>query len=126
MVLRKEPLEAEAMDEKIRHIENVTILELAGSLDISNAHRIRQEMIDVISGESAQIVVNLRDLYFIDSSGLAALVLGLKRAREQQGNLCLCSLQPPVRMILEMTRFDKVFEIFVSEEDAVLAATGLY
>lgn len=114
------------MDEKIRHIENVTILELAGSLDISNAHRIRQKMIDVISGESAQIVVNLRDLYFIDSSGLAALVLGLKRAREQQGNLCLCNLQTPVRMILEMTRFDKVFEIFVSEEDAVLAATGLY
>jgi anti-sigma B factor antagonist len=126
MVLLKEPLEARAMDEIIRYKENVTILELAGSLDISNAHRIRQKMIDVISGESAQVVVNLRDLYFIDSSGLAALVLGFKRAREHQGNLFLCNLRPPVRMILEMTRFDKVFEIFVSEEHAVLAATGLF
>lgn len=114
------------MDLKVRHIESVTVLELAGSLDISTAHQIRQAMVDVISGESAQVVVNLRDLYFVDSSGLAALVLGLKRAREHQGNLCLCSLQPPVRMILEMTRFDKVFEIFVCEQDAVLAAAGLY
>ncbi len=114
------------MDVKVRYTENVTILELAGSLDVSNAHQIRQAMVEVISDESAQVVVNLRDLYFIDSSGLAALVLGLKRAREHEGNLCLCSLQSPVRMIFEMTRFDKVFEIFVNEEDAELAAAGLY
>ena len=114
------------MDINIRYVENVTILELAGSLDVSNAHQLRQAMIEAISEESAQLVVNLRDLYFIDSSGLAALVLGLKRAREYEGNLCLCSLQSPVRMIFEMTRFDKVFEIFVGEEDAVLAAAGLY
>lgn len=114
------------MDIKVRHVENVTVLQLAGSLDISNAHHIRQTLIDETSGESAQVVVNLRDLSFVDSSGLAALVQGLKRAREHQGNLCLCSLQSPVRLIFEMTRLDKVFEIFVSEEEAVLAAAGQY
>lgn len=114
------------MDIKVRHMENVTVLELAGSLDVSNAHQIRQTLIDAASGESAQVVVNLRDLYFVDSSGLATLVQGLKRAREHQGNLCLCSLQSPVRLIFEMTRLDKVFEIFITEEDAVLAAAGLY
>jgi anti-sigma B factor antagonist len=93
---------------------------------VSNAHQVRQALIDATSRESARVVVNLREIHFIDSSGLAALVQGLKRAREHQGNLCLCSLQPPVRMIFEMTRFDKVFEIFVLEEDAVLAAAGLY
>jgi sigma-B regulation protein RsbU (phosphoserine phosphatase) len=50
------------------------------------------------------------------------LVMGLKRARENQGNLCLCEMQAPVRMIFELTRFDKVFEIYIREEDAVLAA----
>ncbi len=114
------------MDVKVKRTENVTVIEIAGSLNVSNAHQIRQTMIDTIPGESTQVVLNLRDLYFIDSSGLAALVLGLTRARKYQGNLCLCSLQPPVRMIFEMTRLDKVFEIFVSEEDAVLAAADLY
>ncbi len=114
------------MDIKVRHTESVTIVELAGSLDISSTHQLRQALADTISDKSALVVINLRNLYFVDSSGLAALVQGLKRAREYQGNLCLCSLQPPVRLILELTRFDKVFEIFVSEKDAVLATVGQY
>lgn len=114
------------MDIQVRYTGTVLILELAGSLDISNAHQMRQALVDVISAQTAQVVVNLRDLYFVDSSGLAALVQGLKRAREHHGNLCLCCLQSTVRMILELTRFDKVFEIFVSEEDAVLATTSQY
>jgi anti-sigma B factor antagonist len=114
------------MEIKVRQTEDVTILELAGSLDISNAHQIRQAVLDAVSIPSAQVIVNLRDLYFVDSSGLAVLVQGLKRARENQGNLCLCNLQSPVRMILELTRFDKVFEIFSNEKDAVLAFAGLY
>lgn len=114
------------MDIKVRHIENVTVLQLVDSLDISNAHQIRKALFDAISSESAQVVVNLQDLDFIDSSGLAALAQGLRRAREYEGNLCLCSMRSPVRLIFEMTRFDKVFEIFVTEEDAVLAAAGQY
>jgi anti-sigma B factor antagonist len=114
------------MEIKVRHTEDVTILELAGSLDISNAHQMRHVVFEAVSAPSAQVIVNLRDLYFVDSSGLAVLVQGLKRAREHQGNLCLCSLQSPVRMILELTRFDKVFEVFANEDDAVLAFAGLY
>ena len=114
------------MDIKVRHAQNVTILEVAGSLDISNAHEMRQVVVETITADSAQVVVNLHDLCSVDSSGLAAIVQGLKRAREQQGNLSLCSLQPPVRMILELTRFDKVFDIFISEEEAVLASARQY
>ncbi len=114
------------MDIRVRRTVSVTVIEVAGSLDISNAHQMRRVVGDVISAQSAQIVVNLRDLYFVDSSGLAALVQGMKRAREYHGNVCLCNLQPPVRLILELTRFDKVFDIFVSEEDAVLATVSQY
>ena len=114
------------MDIKVRYTESVIILEVGGSLDISNADQIRKALVDAISAESAHVVVNLRNLYFVDSSGLAALVQGWKRARQHHGNLCLSNVQPPVRMILELTRFDKVFEIFVSEEDAVLAVASPY
>ena len=114
------------MNIKVRRTENLTIVEPAGSLDISNALQMRQALMDAISAECSQVAVNLRDLYFVDSSGLAVLVQGLKRAREHHGNLCLYSLQPSVRMILELTRFDKLFEIFVSEAEALLAATSEY
>lgn len=114
------------MDVTVKFAGNVKILELAGSLDWSGSPRFRQAVIDATTGQPAHVVVNLRKVDFLDSTGLSALVLGLKRARENQGNLCLCSLQSPVRMIFELTRFDKVFEIFIDEEDAVLAVERHY
>lgn len=109
---------------KVRNADKVNILELAGKLDLYSAPHFRQAVLEATSANLAQVVVNLREVTQLDSSGLSALVLGLKRARENQGNLCLCCLQSPVRMIFELTRFDKVFEIFVREEDAVLAAAN--
>ena len=49
------------------------------------------------------------------------LVQGMKRCRERDGDLRLCALQQPVRMIFELTRLDRAFEIYQSEEDAVQA-----
>lgn len=112
------------MDVRIRLADNVKIVELAGNLDWPSVPRVRQVVIEATAVQPAQVVVNLREVSFVDSRGLSVLVLGLKRARENQGNLCLCGLQSPVRMIFELTRFDKVFEIFVHEEDAVLAAAS--
>ena len=114
------------MNVQTRFVDSVIILDLTGRLDQSNALRVRQAVIDVTEGQPAYVVVNLKGVDMLDCSGLSALVLGLKRARENQGNLCLCSLQSSVRMIFELTRFDKVFEIFVCEEDAVQAAACRY
>jgi anti-anti-sigma factor len=114
------------MDVKTRSIDSVKILDLEGSLDLSSALCVRQAVFDVTEEPPAHVVVNLRGVSIMDSSGLSALVLGLKRARENQGNLCLCGLQSHVRMIFELTRFDQIFEIFTNEEDAILAAARQY
>lgn len=114
------------MDVKTRFVDSVKILNLEGSLDLSSAIYVRQAVVDATEGQPAHIVVNLQGVKIMDSSGLSALVLGLKRARENRGNLCLCCLQSHVRMIFELTRFDQIFEIFTNEEDAILAAAGQY
>jgi anti-sigma B factor antagonist len=114
------------MNVKTRFVDNVIILDLEGSLDRLSALQVRQAVIDVTKEQPVHVVVNLKGVDRMDSSGLSVLVLGLRRARENQGNFCLCSLQSPVRMIFELTRFDKVFEIFINEEDAVLAAASQY
>lgn len=66
-------------------------------------------------------MVNLEQVNFVDSTALATLVQGMKRARQQGGDLYLAHLQPPVRMIFELTRLDKAFAIYASEEEAVRA-----
>ena len=66
-----------------------------------------------------QVVVNLAGVNFIDSTGLATLVQGMKHCRQEKGDLRLCGLQQPVRIIFELTRLDKAFEILTDEESAV-------
>ena len=107
---------------RVRHVESVIIVDLAGSLDRATAPRVRQALIEATAEIPAQVVVNLGEVHYLDASGLSALVLGLKRAFKNQGAFCLYGLQSPVRMIFELTRFDKIFEIYNLEEDAVKAA----
>ena len=55
------------------------------------------------------------------TAGLSTLVQALNHARQLNGDVRLCGLQQPVRIIFELTRLDKVFDIFPTEEDAVQA-----
>jgi anti-sigma B factor antagonist len=108
---------------KYRQLNQVKILELIGRLDMTSVPLTRQWLDDATSQPPAHIVINMSKVSFLDSSGLSALVHGLNRSREMDGDLCLCGLQTPVRMIFELTRFDRVFEIFVGEDDAIAAFT---
>jgi anti-sigma B factor antagonist len=65
------------------------------------------------------ILVNLKGVSFIDSSGLSTLVKGLKRCRQNDGELFLCELQQAVQIIFELTRLDKAFRIYPDEASAV-------
>ena len=71
-----------------------------------------------------KIVVSLAEVNFIDSSGLACLVQGMKHCRSAGGDLYLCELRQPVRGIFELTRLDRAFVVLGSESEAA-AALGL-
>jgi anti-sigma B factor antagonist len=104
------------MDIQTRVVSAVTIFDLSGRLDSFTAPVFAQEL----EGDaSVNGLVNLTNITFVDSTGLAVLVKGMKRHREKQGDLRLYGLQKPVRMIFEMTRLDKAFEILASEADGI-------
>lgn len=111
------------MDLNIRHTNTVKIIELAGSMDWASSAHIRNAMLAATAEKPARVVINMNRVNTLDAGGLSVLVLGLKWARENKGDLCLCELQSSVRMIFELTRFDKMFEIYISEEDAILAVS---
>jgi anti-sigma B factor antagonist len=64
------------------------------------------------------IILDLSDVTFVDSSALAVIVRGMKRCRERSGDLILCGLRQPVRIIFELTRMDRAFRIYDSAEAA--------
>lgn len=104
-----------------RQINDIQILELAGRFDTASASSVLQHIDSATARQPAKVVVNLEKVSFVDSTGLSTLVQGTKQSRMQDGDLYICGLQQPVRIIFELTRLDKFFEIFPAEEDAIAA-----
>lgn len=107
------------MELQEKSMNNIKVLTLSGRFDALTSPGVQSWLEDATKAKPAQIVVNLAAVTFIDSTALSTLVAGMKRARQLDGDLRLCKLQQPVRMIFELTRLDKAFEIFPGEEEAI-------
>jgi anti-sigma B factor antagonist len=104
--------------------DDVSVLALAGRLDAFAAPKVAEWVEATVQAQPANIVIDLDKVTFIDSTGLATLVKGMRRCRQQDGELVLCGLQKPVRVIFEVTRLDQAFPIFPTEAEAVASVKG--
>ena len=109
------------MELQTRTNGHVTVVALSGRFDRHSAPPVATWLDRATTHSPAQIVVNMAGVQFVDSTGLATLVQGLKRCRQRNGELHLCGLQRPVFMLFELTRLDKAFNIFTDEEHAIQA-----
>ena len=100
----------------------VKVVQPSGILEGTKAGPLRQEISDLIESGTELVLIDFKDVTFMDSSGLGALVLALKTVRAAGGKLYLCSINEQVKMLFELTSMDRVFEIFPDRsafEDAV-------
>jgi anti-sigma B factor antagonist len=105
-----------------RKSEKVTILDLAGKVDIHNTPKFREVLLGTLKLEP-MVVVNFEGVQYIDSSGIAVLLEGYRQSKSQNKRIILFRLGPMVRGVLELTRLTSVFEIYETEEQALQAAT---
>ena len=70
-----------------------------------------------------ELVVDMENVDFIDSQGLQKLLAALRLMQSQNSNLLLCSQQPSVNLVFEITRFDQVFAIFPSFDSLVASSS---
>lgn len=99
---------------------HTSVVGLEGRLDAHQSKQVIQKLSEAVSTTS-HVVVNLSKVNFIDSTGLATLVKEMRHSREKDGDLVLCELQQPVRIIFELTRLDCAFHIYTSEKAALEA-----
>ena len=88
-------------------------------LDAHNSGELKVVMQQLFEDGNLILLVDLKNVRFIDSSGLGALVSGFKNATVNHGILKLSSLQPQVKSMFELTRLHRVFEIFPTAADAL-------
>jgi anti-sigma B factor antagonist len=86
-------------------------LALTGELDIAGAARVEQELERIEREPPATIVLDLRELAFMDSTGLRVIVAADSRAREQARRLVIVRGTDTVQRIIEMTRLNERLEI---------------
>lgn len=99
----------------------VTILQPTGHLDTYSILLLRMQLERATAVQSAYLVIDLSQATFLDSRALATLVYHMKRCRAGGGDLYLCGLAQPIRMILELTRLHKAIEIFPNQPSAIAA-----
>jgi anti-sigma B factor antagonist len=88
-----------------------TTLALNGEIDISTSGRVREALIAISNSGENKVVVDMGNVTFMDSTGLAALVGPLKRFRSLNGEIVLRSPSRSVLKVLEITGLTRVFTI---------------
>jgi anti-sigma B factor antagonist len=99
--------------------EKTSVISLDGTLNARSADQVKDAFREVAGEGVRRVVLDLGNVPFIDSSGLAALVSGLKTLNEKDGSLKLAALQSQADLLFKLTMFDKVFEIY-PDADAAL------
>jgi len=82
---------------------------------------------DCLKAGTTNVLINLQNVLFMDSSGLGALVIAFKRVKAVNGHFALCSVNGQARMLLEQSGMGEVFEIYASLEafsNAIAATTN--
>ncbi len=109
------------MEIDTQHRDGVAVLTCSGRLNMVAAPRLRAELRSVVEAGTSRLVVDLTGTAFIDSSGLGALIGGLKEARQAGGDLRIAGPGQQVLTVLRLTNLDKVLRPYPTAAEAVSA-----
>lgn len=107
------------MDTALREQNGVSILTLTGRLDLASGSVLKDQVKELLGKEMISIHLNMANVEFINSSGLGVLVSIMKEIRLNKGRLTLSNLASYVLEIFEITQLSHVFEIYVTDDEAL-------
>lgn len=87
-------------------------------LDSAISSEFRERIIDYVNEGNKRIIINLKAVEYIDSSGLGSLVLGHKEVRKI-GEMKIASLHPQIQHIINLVRLDRVLNVYKNDEEAL-------
>jgi anti-sigma B factor antagonist len=108
-----------ALDIQRHEKENISILDLKGRLVVGDASLLREKVTEEVARGSIQIILNLKDVDYIDSTGLGTMVICFTTLQKAGGNLKLVHLNRRNIELLLLTKLSTVFQIFGEEQEAV-------
>ncbi len=106
------------MEVNARGIGKTIIVDVKGKVDLFSSPGMRSTILESIQSKGiVQVAVNLSEVTYVDSSGIATLVEALQLARSKRCRFVLFGLRQAAREVLELARLDKIFDIRATEAD---------
>jgi anti-sigma B factor antagonist len=96
---------------KLNESDSLWNVYLSGEIDVSTANEVKENLINLISKQSADINLDMANLDYIDSTGLGALIGVLKRLKENDKDIYITNTKKNVRKIFNITGLDKIFKV---------------
>ena len=107
----------------VLHQHRPNVLPLEGDIDLHVSPAVRESLNAMIKKKPKRMVIDLSRATYIDSAGIAVLILAMQEVEAYGGKFFLSGLQETIRLIFETSRLERVFRIF-PDVDAALAARG--
>jgi anti-sigma B factor antagonist len=95
------------------------VISVSGDIDLYTSPELRKAIAKLAKKKADPLVVDLREVDYMDSSGVATLVEGLQLTNRYEGSFRVASLNEGVREVFELARLDKVFDIYDNQEQAL-------
>lgn len=107
------------MEFSVTELKRVQLVRVGGRIDSSNAPELQDKLAALIKAGGRNIVINMKNVSFVSSGGLRALLSALQGAKKNGGDVKLSEVSEPVARVLELTSFDIHFKCFGSDTEAV-------
>lgn len=109
------------MQISVRRVERATIFDVSGDIDLANSPNVRKALLTEVRSRAPRVLLNLCEVRYIDSSGVASLIESLKASRDIGSRFILFGLSGPAREVLQLSRLLNFFEIYDTETEALSA-----
>lgn len=107
------------MQVNTRVINDVVIIDILGEIDLYNSPKIKEALTEKMSSGFKNVIINLGDVTYIDSSGIGTLIFCRTSLNQNNGALRVIRIKDSVKRIFELTKLNSFFTIFDNESDAI-------
>jgi anti-sigma B factor antagonist len=108
------------MDVQTRRTQDALVIDVKGQVDLFSSPKLRSAILAAVNAtQMSRVAINMNEVTYMDSSGVASLVEGLHLARTKECRLVLFGLQQAAKEVLELARLDKIFTIRATELEAL-------
>lgn len=102
--------------------EGIAVLKLGGKLNMVSSRSFRDAVTECVAANQTRLAIDLTGVDFIDSSGLGALISGLKTTRQAGGDLRIAAPNDQVRLVLQLTNMERLLTAYPDAPTAFVDA----